>query len=102
MTIQNHKKLGYYHMLEMREIENDLREQGVTGVALHFEAVRLYEIAHKNDLTYRERQTKWLATQIASTKNDLFRKALEEIRDGHNDPRALARLVLGGNNVPAT
>ena len=95
----DHMKFGYDHMLEMRDIEAELRARGVTGVALHFQAVARYEEIHKNDPSYRERQTKWLATQVASTPDDLFRKALEEIRDGHNDPRALARSVLENADV---
>lgn len=95
MTIPDHQKLGYDQMLEMREIEAGLQAKGITGVALHFETVRHYEERHKNDPTYRERQSKWLATQVAGTPDDLLRRALEEIRDGHNDPRGLARSVLG-------
>ncbi|RUW56837.1 hypothetical protein [Mesorhizobium sp. M8A.F.Ca.ET.021.01.1.1] len=33
---------------------------------------------------------------LALVENKLFKKALEEIRDGHNDPRDLAKRVLGG------
>jgi len=85
-----HRKFGYDHMLEMREIEERLRANGVTGVALHFAAVAQYEKAHADDPTYRQRQQTTVQSQP-----DLLRRALEEIRDGHNDPRALARQVLG-------
>jgi hypothetical protein len=88
------RKLGYDHAVEMAAIEKRLRAEGVTGVALHFEAVRRYEVAHRNDPTFKDRQKKWLATCAANTRPDLFRLALVEIRDGHNDPRGLARRVL--------
>jgi hypothetical protein len=32
---------------------------------------------------------------IRAAEDDRLRKALQEIADGHNDPRALARSVLG-------
>lgn len=82
-------------MIEMREIEDRLQAQGLEGVALHFAAIGAYETAHRNDPTYRQRQAKWLATQTANTHQDLLRVALEQIRDGHNNPRALAAAVLG-------
>lgn len=88
------RKLGYAHAVEMAEIEDALRADGATGVELHFAAVRAYEVRHKNDASFKVRQKIWLATQVAATPDDLLRRALEEIRDGHNDPRALARLVL--------
>lgn len=94
MSLPLHRKFGYEHMLEMQRIEAALRANGVTGIELHFAAVRTYEALHRGDPSYRERQKAWLATSTAETKPDLFRVALEEIRDGHNDPRALARQVL--------
>lgn len=97
-----HRKLGYDHMLEMRGIEAQLRADGVTGVALHFAAVAQYERAHQHDPNFRQRQAAakaigaaWVSTDAAPSRDDLMRLALEEIRDGHNDPRALAQAVLG-------
>jgi hypothetical protein len=84
-----HQKFGYSHMIEMRAIEDRLRANGITGVALHFAAVAEYEAAHKNDPIYSERKI-----AAKPEQNNLFRLALEEIRDGHNDPRTLARTVL--------
>lgn len=96
-----HRKLGYDHMLEMREIESRLRKQGLFGVNLYFESVRAYDARHNADLTYRQRQDaakargeKWVSSNEVRLPDDLLRKALEEIRDGHNDPRTLARDVL--------
>ena len=96
MNLPIHRKLGYNHMLEMREIETALKTQGISGVELHFAAVRYYEAKHKNDPSFKERQKVWLSTQSAPSRNDLLKIALEEIRDGHNDPRALAEKVLLG------
>jgi hypothetical protein len=90
------RKLGYDHAVEMAEIAGRYRRQGLDGVELHFASIRHYENRHRDDPTYKERQAKWLATQVAATPIDLLRVALEEIRDGHNDPRALAREVLEG------
>ncbi len=90
-----HRKLGYDHMLEMREIEARIRSRadGTTGIALHFEAIRHYEIAHKDDPSFRQRQKNQEVKHVYTNEHWL-RLALEEIRDGHNDPRALARAVL--------
>lgn len=96
------RKLGYAHMIEMRAIETALRTDGVSGVELYFAAVRTYESLHKNDPSYLERQKaarirgeRWvLGTEAIPTKVDLLRRALEDIRDGHNDPRGLALAVL--------
>lgn len=99
MSRPDHMKLGYDHMVEMHGIEDALRADGVTGVQLHFAAIRTYEALHKNDPSYRERQDaargeRWVGSASILSPADLMWKALEEIRDGHNDPRALARAVL--------
>jgi hypothetical protein len=94
MNVPAHLKFGYAHMVEMREIEDALRTSGLHGTELHFACVRQYEVRHKDDPTYRQRQQAWLATNSVQSFRDLLRQALEEIRDGHNDPRALARQVL--------
>lgn len=92
------RKLGYDHMLEMRVIENELRASGITErIFLHFEAVRRYEEKHRNDPSYRERNEAWkLAYTIDAGPSDfeILKRALEEIRDGHNDPRLLAKQTL--------
>lgn len=96
-----HLKFGYAHMMEMREIEDVLRATGVCGVELYFASIRQYETRHRNDPTFRQRQEaarargeKWVATPSTESPLDLIRQALEQIRDGHNDPRALAHEVL--------
>lgn len=92
--VPTHLKFGFQHMMEMREIEGDLRASGLSGVELYFASIRQYEVNHKDDPTYRERQEGWLATASTPAPTDLLRQALEQIRDGHNDPRSLAREVL--------
>lgn len=89
-----HLKFGYARMMEMREIERGLRTSGLDGVELYFASIRQYEARHKDDPSYRESQKKWLATSSTPAPTDLLRQALEQIRDGHNDPRAMAREVL--------
>lgn len=89
-----HRKFGYAHMIEMREIERDLKSSGLDGADLYFASVKQYEKRHKDDPSFRETSAKWLATQSTPAPTDLLRQALEQIRDGHNDPRSLAREVL--------
>ncbi len=97
-----HLKFGYDQMIEMRQLEDALRAQGLTGVALHFGVVRRYEEAHKNDLSFRERQRiarengeSWAGGgRTLPSDNDILHAALVAIRDGHNDPRQLAAEVL--------
>lgn len=92
--LSDHLKFGYAHMMEMREIERGLRAAGLGGTDLYFASIGEYEARHKNDPSYRETHQKWLATSSTPKPVDLIRQALEQIRDGHNDPRALAREVL--------
>jgi hypothetical protein len=92
--LPDHLKFGYAHMIEAREIERELRATGLSGADLYFATSRQYEARHKNDPSYRERVQKWLATSSTPKPVDLIRRALEQIRDGHNDPRTLARDVL--------
>lgn len=94
MDTPTHLKFGYQHMLEMGRIDAEMRNKGLVGAELHFACVKQYEVNHKDDPSYRQRQKKWLATASAPAPTDLLRQALEQIRDGHNDPRALARKVL--------
>ena len=94
MDIPTHLKFGYARMMEMREIESELYATGLRGAELYFASTAKYMERHKNDPTYRERAQKWLATSCTPEPVDLIRQALEQIRDGHNDPRALAREVL--------
>lgn len=101
VSLPLHRKLGYDHMLEMREIEAALRAKGLSGTALHFAAVEEHERRHADDPTFRQMQDAarargagWVAPMDAPNREDLFRRALERIRDGHNDPRRLAHTVL--------
>jgi hypothetical protein len=101
-SIPFHRKFGYQQMLEMRQLEDALRSQGLSGIALHFAVVHQYEEAHKSDPSFRQRQEiarangeKWIAGGASLPSDvEILRAALEAIRDGHNDPRALAREVL--------
>lgn len=105
------QKFGYSHHMEMQEIRDKLRAEGETDQAMiHFKAVAEYERRHKNDPTFAQKQAaarargeKWV-TPLESdqpTLLDQFRAALEAIRDGHNDPRELARTVLETNTYKA-
>lgn len=90
-----HLKFGYDHMVEMASIRAELMAQGQQGMALHFNAIRAYEARHVGDPTYAE---KCAARRRLDMHNpdrfDPLRVALELIRDGHNDPRGLARETL--------
>lgn len=102
MTLKlTHRKFGFDHVVEMREIESALRTTGLVGIALYFASVQEYSVRHANDPTYRQRQEmarargeRWVASASVPHASNLHRKALEEIRDGNNDPRSLARDVL--------
>lgn len=95
-------KFGYEHMVEMQQIEDEHRVAGLSGMELFFASIRTYEGRHKSDPTFKQKQQAarargedWIGTPSIPSTTDLLRQALEEIRDGHNDPRALARAVLG-------
>lgn len=98
------QKFGYSHHVEMEEIRAKLRAEGETDQAMiHFKAVAEYERRHKNDPTFAQKQAaarargeKWVPPLQSDQPSllDQFRAALEAIRDGHNDPRELARTVL--------
>lgn len=105
-----HLKFGYEHMLEMRQIRRNLRAEGFDGVSLYFAARRAYDRRHENDLSWRQRQeiareagAKWVLPAERDdlpSDYDVLRAALEAIRDGHNDPRALAARVLSEVQIP--
>lgn len=88
------QKVGYWHAVEMRRIRKNLVEEGFSGTALYFEAVRCHAVRHANDLSLRVRQEVARASRPERAFADPFRLALEAIRDGDNDPRSLARRVL--------
>jgi len=100
-------KFGYSHHVEMQEIKAKLRAEGETDQAMiHFKAVAEYERRHKNDPTFGQKQAaarargeKWVSSLQSDQPSllDHLRAALEAIRDGHNDPRELARTVLETN-----
>lgn len=96
------RKLGYAHMVEMREIEEGLRAKGLNGAELHFASVSAYEVRHKSDPTLRQRQDAARSTEQAGPQakrlDEILREALEMIRDGHNDPRGLAQEVLANTS----
>lgn len=89
----DHLKFGYDHMVEMAALRTELEAKGFSGVQLHFEAIRRYEQRHKGDPTYAERCN---ARRVLpySARPDPLRETMEMIRDGHNDPRTLAREIL--------
>lgn len=76
-----HQKLGYSKIVEMEQIHEDMRNQGLDPNTPkgYFEAERRYREAHKNDLSYRERQKIWLKTQRISNKPPISRLTPEEI-----------------------
>lgn len=97
-ALPEHRRVGYEFNREMREIEERLIGAGMTGAELHFAKVSEYEKRHRNDPSFRERQAEWLKVVLTSAPADPFRRVLEQIRDGHNDPRALARMALETND----
>lgn len=100
--LPDHRKFGYAHMVEMCEIEATHRAKGLGGAELYFASVREYEQRHRSDPSYRDRVQKWLATSSTPAPDNLLRQALEQIRDGHNDPRSLARDVLAATQEART
>lgn len=104
IEFDNRKPFGSAHMVEMREIEASLADRGLSPMELHFEAIQLYELAHKDDLTYRQksiRRRKALAEFAAANPAPRSRLNAEEIAylidrlSGVNDPiGASAREVL--------
>ena len=50
------RKFGYQHMMEMQEIEDELREKGLDGIALTFAASAEYLKRHRNDPSFRMKQ----------------------------------------------
>lgn len=103
-----HRKFGYARMVEMQEITKEIAEElGVDphtfNPKVYFESLHRYEQRHKNDLNMRQRQAKarregarWIDGPNRKPSDlDRYREALEKIAAGHNDPRALAKEVLG-------
>jgi hypothetical protein len=104
-NIPDHRKFGYAFNREIEEIEREIAaELGVDpekfDPRVFFGARRRYEDRHRNDPSLRRRLGKSLgaipAKRALSGRDDLYRAALEAIRDGHNDPRTLARDTLAG------
>lgn len=89
-SIPIERKFGYGHMVEMAAIRAALASLHWTETELHFAAIRVYEERHAGEPTYRER----CAARRQITAPSPMREALMLIRDGHNDPRALAREIL--------
>jgi len=107
--VPDHLKFGYAHMMEMRTIEAEQRAAGLSGTELYFACIRHYEARHRGDPSFRQRQEiarvngeAWVGTPSTPSLDDLLRQALEQIRDGHNDPRSLAREVLDAVNGQST
>lgn len=100
-----HRKFGFDQAIEMEEIIEGLRKEGMTGVSLHFSAVRTYEERHKNDPSYSERQKTMKCfvpvTEDSVDKATALIEALVKIRDGYNDPRKLCRDVLESIGYPS-
>ncbi|RUW56835.1 hypothetical protein [Mesorhizobium sp. M8A.F.Ca.ET.021.01.1.1] len=90
------RKFGYAHTMERHLIEAELEAAGVPMPDRMFQASAIQMERHKNDPSFRERQeaARALAPTAAPSLLDRYREALEAIRDGHNDPRDLARKVL--------
>lgn len=60
-----HMKLGYEKHEELNEIRRELFLSGFLGstIELEIEANKIYDKRHENDLSYREKMEKWLASQ---------------------------------------
>lgn len=87
------RKFGYAHMVEMEEIKASLAGRGLDPVALHFEAIRVYEDRHKNDETHRQRSERlrreWAAKREARPRDKLTAEEIAYLidrLDGVNDP----------------
>lgn len=56
------KPFGYAAVMEMQQIEDKLKAEGVDERRLTFAVARAYEEAHRHDLSFRQRQdlARWL------------------------------------------
>ena len=82
------------------ECEAQAAAEGLAGLDLFFRGQQLFQERLEKRPTYRERQAAWKSKQMARVRPvDPLRAALEAIRDGHNDPRALAKEVLSTANI---
>ena len=91
-----HRKFGYQHAVEMREITEALQDSGLSDTEINFRAIEIYQERHKDDPTFRERQVKWLKRRPAPEPGPLsiLMEAMKQIANGHNDPGRLARETL--------
>lgn len=95
------RKLGYWRMVEDRMVRDQLAAEGVTPDQWGFwsEISRRMVENHKDDASFKvpgyitQQISCGQDEQIAHAK-DACVEALRQIRDGHNDPRLLAREAL--------
>jgi hypothetical protein len=99
---------GYWHMVEERMILAQLKTEGVEAT-LSAVSARMIE-NHRGDESFADQSRRLhLGLEIASAAKQQAQmnragiweeareeclEALRQIRDGHNDPRELARIVL--------
>ena len=77
-----------------RACERQAQREGLDGVKAYFRAQNLWEKALDEKPTMRDRQ-KAAKVNTFEAAPDKFKQALKKIAEGHNDPRTLAREVLG-------
>lgn len=78
-----------------QQCEARAASEGLAGLELFFRAQQLFQDRLAARPSYRERQADWRERQKQAGKScDPLRRALEAIRDGHNDPRGLARETM--------
>lgn len=78
------------------ECENQAVDEGLSGLPLFFRSQELFTARLDATPSYKQRQQKWADDQARKNPpvKSRMQEALEAIRDGHNDPRALASQVL--------
>lgn len=74
--------------------EAQAQAEGLAGVELFFRGQQLFMKSLNRFPSYRERQKLRGAPVRVTASADELRRALEQIRDGHNNPRELAAQVL--------
>lgn len=74
--------------------EKQAMSEGLSGLELFFRGQDLFTKQLVAAPSYRERQKKWADAQVSKSKPSPLLDALQEIADGHNDPRKLATDVL--------
>lgn len=82
-----------------RRCADQAKAEGLVGLELYFREQQLFTECLGRRPSYRERQKLRVTPVRVTASADELRRALEQIRDGHNNPRELAAQVLGGNHA---